>query len=162
MIRPVILFISLLTGTVLVQAQQNDPAATRAMVEAKNYTFKAQQVYPQSGRNLTLTSEYDVAIRPDSVISFLPYFGRAFTAPINPAEGGIKFTSTDFEYTIEKSKKRSWDIFIKPRDASDVQQMNLTIFDNGNATLQVTSLNRQGITFRGYVTEGPAMEKKAF
>lgn len=161
-IRSLALFTILVAGPLAIQAQQKDAAVTKAMVEAKNYVFRAQLAYPQNGRSLNLTSEYDLIVRPDSVISFLPYFGRAYAAPMNQAEGGIKFTSTDFEYTLEKRKKRSWEIAIRPRDVSGMQQMNLTIFDNGSASLRVNSLNRQGITFHGYVTEGREEKKKAF
>lgn len=157
-----LLFIIILAGPLVIKAQDKDATATRAMVEAKNYVFTAQLAQPQNGRTVNLTSEYDLTVRPDSVIAWLPYFGRAYVAPINPSEGGIKFTSTDFEYIVEKKKKHSWEIAINPRDASGVQQLNLTIFDNGTASLRVNSLNRQGITFRGYVTEGRSGEKKAF
>jgi hypothetical protein len=156
-----VLFLVALAGPLLIGAQQNDPADTKAMVEAKNYIFKAQFADPQNGRNQSLTSEYDLTVKPGTVIAYLPYFGRTYVAPANPSEGGIKFTSTDFEYTLGKRKKHSWEIAIKPRDAADVRELNLTIFDNGTASLRVNSMNRQSITFRGYVTEGKT-EKKAF
>ena len=154
--------LTLLAGTLLLRAQQTDPAAVRAMVEARNYIFKAQLAYPQNGRSINLTTEFDLTVRPDSVIAFLPYFGRAYTAPVDPTDGGIKFTSADFDYKPEKQKKRSWEIVIIPKDATGSPQLNLTIFDNGTASLRVNSINRQGITFRGYVVAGRADEKKAF
>lgn len=149
----------LLAGTAT--AQDKEAAAVKAMVEARSYIFKAEFASPQSGRNINLTSEYDLTVKPDSVISYLPYFGRAYVAPINPAEGGIKFTSTSFDYKQVKRKKNGWEIMIKPRDASDVQDLYLTIFDNGTASLRVNSLNRQGISFSGHVMEASG-NKKAF
>lgn len=143
-------------------AQDKDAAAVKAMVEARNYVFVTDQAIPQSGRNMYLTGGYDLTIKTDSVIAYLPYFGRAYTAPVNPAEGGIKFTSTNFNYTLVKQKKHSWEIQIKPRDASDVTELYLTIQDNGSASLRVNSINRQSISFRGYVTAGKPSEKKAF
>jgi hypothetical protein len=142
------------------RAQEKDPAKVRAMVESKNFVFKADYVNPQTGRTRNLTSEYDLTIKPGEVISHLPYFGRAYSAPIN-SEGGIKFTSTDFDYKLLKQKEHSWDISIKPKDAKDVQEMFLTVFDNGTASLRVNSLNRQSISFRGYIVAGKE-EKKAF
>jgi hypothetical protein len=141
-------------------AQEKDPAKVRAMVESKNFVFKADYVNPQTGRSRNLTSEYDLTIKPGEVISYLPYFGRAYSAPIN-SEGGIKFTSTDFDYKLLKQKEHSWEISIKPKDARDIQEMFLTIFDNGTGSLTVNSLNRQTISFRGYIVAGKE-EKKAF
>ncbi|MEP7319290.1 MAG: DUF4251 domain-containing protein, partial [Panacibacter sp.] len=92
-------------------------------------------------------------ISKDTIISYLPYFGRAYTAPISPEDGGINFTSTDFEYTTALRKKGGWSIEIKFKDQSQVREMNLTIFDNGRADLFVSSNNRQSISFSGNIRE---------
>lgn len=145
-----------------VKAQDKDEATVTAMLEAKNYIFKAQTALPMTGRMIHLTSDYDVIIRPDSVISFLPYYGRAYSAPVNSTDGGIKFTSTNFGYQAAHAKKKSWDITIKPKDVSDVQDMTLTVFTNGSATLRVNNQNKQAISFQGYVTKGKPLDKRAF
>ncbi|HKO82476.1 MAG TPA: DUF4251 domain-containing protein [Chitinophagaceae bacterium] len=152
----------LLSVTAITQAQEKDAAATEQLVESKNYVFKAESVNPPRGRFRQLTSEYDLVVTGDTVIAYLPYFGRAYTAPINPSEGGIKFTSSDFEYKVEKKKKRSWEVFIRPKDSRDVQELYLTIFDNSRATLRVNSVNRESISFNGYIAEGKEKGKKAF
>jgi hypothetical protein len=155
-------FLLLLTifGSSAANAQKLDAASVKKIVESKNFIFKAEYVYPQSGRSRYLASEYDVSVVNNKVVSYLPYFGRAYTAPVNPAEGGIKFTSTKFDYSITQ-KKDKWEIRIKPRDVSDVQDMFLTVFDNGRAGLRVNNTNRQNISFDGYIIEGK-QEKKAF
>lgn len=142
--------------------QSKDPAVNREIVEAKNYVFKAQMVSPQRGIARPLTTEYDLTVTPDTVIAYLPYFGRAFTAPINPADGGIKFTSSKFSYTSKPVKKGGWEITIIPTDARDVRQLNLDIFDNGNASLRVLSVNKEQISFTGYIEKGKDRDKKAF
>lgn len=161
-IKIFLLFFMMQASSVILKAQDKDAASVKEMIESKSYIFKAQLVSPQNGRNVFLTSDYDVSVRGDTVISYLPYFGRAYTAPVNPAEGGIKFTSADFEYKADKSKKDGWEIMIKPHDVTDVQQLYLTVFDNGSASLQVISTNRQTISFNGYITEGKPINKKAF
>jgi hypothetical protein len=89
----------------------------------------------------------------DTLISYLPYFGRAQVAPVDPTKNSLDFTSTDFEYTKTVNKKGGWDILIKPKDQRDVQQLSFRIFDNGSASLGVASANRDPITFQGYITE---------
>ena len=150
----------LLTG--IIQAQEKNEPTTQQIVESKNYIFKAESVSPPRGRLRHLTSEYDLVVTSDTVIAYLPYFGRAYSAPINPSEGGIKFTSANFEYTADKKKTRSWEILIRPKDAPDIQALYLTIFDNNKASLRVNSLNRESISFNGYIVEGKEKEKKAF
>lgn len=150
------------TIAVTTNAQEKKEDKIKRIVAEQNYVFVAQFVNPQNGRTRSLnTLDYTVTIKKDSVVSYLPYFGRAYSAPINPSAGGITFTSTKFDY-VNSPKGSKWQILIKPKDASDVQQMYLDIFDNGNATLQVTSTNRQGISYNGYITEGAPLNKKAF
>jgi hypothetical protein len=152
----------LLSLATIVQAQEKKEPNTQEMVESKNYIFKAESVNPPRGRVRYLTPEYDLVVTGDTVIAYLPYFGRAYSAPFSPSEGGIKFTSADFEYTVEKKKKRSWEILIKPKDNRDIQALYLTIFDNKKATLRVNSVNRESISYSGYIVEGKEKNKKAF
>jgi hypothetical protein len=67
--------------------------------------FVAQNVYPATGRNINLTTTYVIRLAADTVIADLPYFGRAYVAPMNPSDGGIHFTSTKFSYT---TKEKRW------------------------------------------------------
>jgi hypothetical protein len=121
------------------------------MVKDKDFTFIADRVNPLRGRSRQLTSEYDVTIKSDSLVSYLPYFGRAYQAPINPSEGGIHFTSTDFSYEVNANKNNGWDVLIKPKDYREVQQFSFRIFENGSATLQVISTSKDPISFNGRV-----------
>jgi hypothetical protein len=59
----------------------------------------------------------------DTINAYLPFYGKAYSIPYGSNEGGIKFTSTDFNYTLTPKKKGSWDITIIPKDYRDVQQI---------------------------------------
>jgi hypothetical protein len=133
-----------------VHAQDSKDSSIQKMIETKHYIFKAQSALPQRGGLRNLTSSYDMQVIGDSIVTYLPYFGRAYVAPIDPTEGGIKFTSTNFSYTT-KQEKDGWDITILPKDTRDVKQMYLSVSTKGYAKLQVISNNRESITFNGYV-----------
>jgi hypothetical protein len=134
-------------------------AAIKKMIDDVNYVFVANIANPQRGGTRQLTSDYDLRVVKDSIIAFLPYFGRAYLAPSPDAtEGGIKFTSTNFNYSAKQSKNGSWDIYIKPKDNNisdwrDVQQLRLNISPDGYASLQVISSNRDPISFDGYIEQ---------
>lgn len=142
------------------RAQEKGAAEIQQMIDTKNFIFKAETANPQSGRTRQLTQEYDLTVSGDKIICFLPYYGRAYNAPVS-SEGGIKFTSIDFSFEI-KNVKKGWEITMKPNDVTDVHQMYLTVFTNGRATLEVTSNNRQNISFNGHVVEGKDIEKRVF
>jgi len=157
----IILIFLLITGTGLsvanAQSSSKDKKAAKEAtikksVDAKRYTFLANYVLPQRGGGKQLTSEYDLRVTPDSVISFLPYFGRAyFDVPYGGADGGIKFTSTKFTYDVKEKKKGGWEITIIPSDVKNLNRMILYISPDGYASLSVNSTNRDFITFDGYL-----------
>lgn len=148
-----LLFIVLAAGTSCVstsQAQENNKNF-ESILSSKNYVFMAQSASPIGGRFRQLTSEYDLRVLGDSIVSYLPYFGRAYTAPIDPTKGGLQFTSTDFDYQQTARNKGGWVIMIKPKDVQEVRQLTLTVTQSGSASLQVISTNRQQISFNGYI-----------
>lgn len=133
----------------------------KELIGNRSYQFQAQTVFPMSGRTRQIAGEgYDVTVSKDTVNSYLPYFGRAYAAPIDPSKGGIQFISKDFEYTEAPGKKGGWDITIKPKDVRDVQQFFLSVSEDGYASLQVTSTNRQPISFNGIIAEKRSRKKK--
>lgn len=154
--KPFIAVLLLLLVTISCGQQKEavgDTAAgsTEALINQKHYTFRARTLLPPGGRTIQLTTNYDLRIAGDSLISFLPYFGRAYSAPVGSNEAGFQFTSTSNDYQVDQRKKGGWLISIRPKDHSDVQQMFLTVSQSGSASLQVTSLNRQPISYNGVI-----------
>jgi hypothetical protein len=141
-----------LFSSTITLAQKMDKAAVQKAVNSKHFVFKAQTVLPMSGTTRFLTSDYEVRLLGDSLISYLPYFGRAYNLAYGEG-GGIDFTSTKFDYEVRARKKGGWDITIDTKDVKNYQRLNFTISDNGYASLQVTSNNRQPISFNGYIVE---------
>ncbi len=123
------------------------------LVENKQYTFVAQNATPLGGRMIHLNPIFDVRVSGDTIVSELPYYGRAFVAPIGRTDGGIRFVSTKQDYILKQRKKGGWDVTIKPKDARDVREMNFRIGKTGYTSLTVTSNNRQMINFNGYIMQ---------
>lgn len=117
-----------------------------------NFKFKATHAYPQNYKSIYLSTFYDVKVSPDTVQAYLPYYGRAYTAPMDPSEGGIKFISTDFKYEIEKGKKAgNWLIKIRTADTTRPFELSFDLWDNGTGRLTVQDRNRQNISFQGNI-----------
>lgn len=119
-------------------------------VVKKDFVFVAQSLTPMSGQLRVLTSEYDVKVTADSIVSYLPYFGRAQQAP-STGEAGIMFTSTKFDYASETGKKKTWNVTIKIKDQRNANTFSFVIYDNGEASLNVSSMLRDPISFRGHI-----------
>ena len=134
--------------------QQNENKKEQKINELINsqcYTFIPQTVLPSRGATRSLTSEYELKIKNDTLVSYLPYFGRAYTASIGSTENPLDFKTTDFKYTITDQKKGGWNITIVPKNAGDARQLILSVSQDGYASLQVISTNRDPISFNGYI-----------
>ena len=53
----------------------------KELIDSKRFTVDVDRAIPMGGRSVNLTSPYSLEMRGDSVISYLPYFGRAYSAP---------------------------------------------------------------------------------
>ncbi len=181
-----LLICSFCIGTSTAQTTKAEKKAEKAVelkriLNAKNYVFRATIAQPMgsasvqmsgfntvamnnianamNGASVPLTSSYDLTLSNDTLTAFLPYFGTAYIAPpMGTTEGGIKFTTTKYDYKVTEKKNGTIEIFFKPlnleqRAPSDVQRMILSVSESGYASLQITLLNRQPITFTGSVEE---------
>lgn len=122
-----------------------------SMLINRDFTFVADRVNPLRGSTRVLTSRYDVRVSSDSLISFLPYFGRAYVPPTQPGKVLTQFTSVSFSYEVDQRKNGRWNVLIRPADVQDIQELLFTIFENGNASLGITSRANDHITYDGYL-----------
>jgi hypothetical protein len=119
-------------------------------INSDNWLFKANVALSEYGNTRYLTGEYDVKLANKSLEVYLPYFGRAYTASMTN-QNPLNFKSTEFTYNKTEDRAGSWLITIKPTDQREVQSMTFTLFESGNAQLNVTLTNRSPINFTGFV-----------
>ena len=140
-----------LLAVISAQAQEKD-VSLNSLVEGKSFIFKVQSASPTAMPMRQLSGDnYSLRLSADSLVSYLPYFGRAYTAPFPGAPGGYIFTSTDFDYTAKARRKGGWDVVISPKDVNDVREFFLNVSESGYATLRASSNNRQLITYNGFL-----------
>lgn len=171
-----LILIALLFSAVQVNAQ-TDKATTARILEAKNYLFAANSASPlnssdmnrilnsipgSTGGNINLTgSSYDLAVTPDSLVAYLPYFGRSYTPKLGTADdSGIKFKSKKFSYKSVQRKKGTTLITIKTQDLKSNYDLILTVTETGYASLSVNNNNQQPINFTGYLAEPKVKKEK--
>ncbi|NSL85412.1 DUF4251 domain-containing protein [Chitinophaga sp. Mgbs1] len=135
-------------------------AAVKSLIDGRNYVFIAQSALPMSGRVRQLTPDFNLTVTADSIISYLPYFGRAYSAPYGSTRSPLDFKSKQFDYNAAPGKKDGWNITIRPKDQQDIQTISLTVSSDGYASAQVTSNNRQPISFNGVIQAVPPVKKK--
>lgn len=144
-----VLLVSCKSGTSL--TKQESIAQMTEKIESGRYTFVPTTAIPMAGKSINLSYSFSLKISKDTISAYLPYYGRAYSAPMSSEEAGINFISTDFDYSISENKKGLRDAVISIKDNRRKYKMNLQIGENGYATLNVQDNDRQAISFNGRV-----------
>lgn len=137
----------------LTPAEKAERAARQAALVEKaladrHYIINVQMIYPQRGPAKNVTSNYSLEVKGDTLISYLPYFGRAYNVPYGGGKG-LNFTEIIGNYYESKNAKGQTEIAIEVTNEEDTYLYQLSIFDNGNATIDVRSKEREPITYSG-------------
>lgn len=120
------------------------------IVESKNFVFDARNANPMKGRSVTLTSDYDVRVTNDSIFSYLPYYGVAYTASYGGTDSPMIF-DVPFETCTQEKAKNGYMVKIEAKNKNDRLTYTFHISETGTTNLNVSSMNRQSITYYGEI-----------
>lgn len=124
----------------------------KAMVEEQRFTISVDRALPMGGRSVNLTSPYSLELRGDSVVSYLPYFGRAYSVPYGGGDG-MRFEKPITDYQVSYNKKGTAQIKFVTRSDDDTYRFNVDVHPSGSASISVTPTNRQSISYQGELRE---------
>ena len=127
--------------------------AVKERLDSRDFRIDVRRAMPMGGRTVSLSSSYSVKIKGDSVYSFLPYFGRAYSLPYGGGDGLI-FDGVMTDYESGPGKKGATDITFGVRTPEDTFRYRIEVFDNGTSYISVMSNNRQEISFQGDLRTG--------
>ena len=120
----------------------------KEMIENGRFTIEVDRALPMGGRTVNLTTPYSLEMRGDSAISYLPYFGRAYSLPYGGGDG-MRFEESITDYQSTFDKKGTARIKFVARTKEDTFRFDMQVFSNGSAIISVTPTNRQNITYQG-------------
>lgn len=123
----------------------------RENIEKQEYTLDIINVQPLSGRNIHISQEYYLRIKSDSVYSYLPYFGRAYSVPYGGGEG-LVFNAEMKNYHVDFNKKGETKITFHAATSEGTYRFQIEIFTNGNCGIFVQPNNKQGINYTGQMS----------
>ncbi|HKM93134.1 MAG TPA: DUF4251 domain-containing protein [Prolixibacteraceae bacterium] len=122
-------------------------AKVDSILNSKSFVFVAHSASPVQMQTVQLSSQYDLRVKADSVMVYLPYYGRVYQ--VNPlSEGGIKLNNTMEGYTVEQ-RMNLYIIKFKASSEYDVYNFQLSVSKMGYCTLHVISNYRQPISYSG-------------
>lgn len=149
--------ISFAQKSIRIEKKAVKAAEIKRLITSGNYVFVPDYAVPNSYAPMALRPTYDVTVTNNQLHIFLPYFGISYDAPRNNLEGGVKLLASDFTNKII-SKKNNWEIKLTPQNfdatgVQDVKDLTFAINADGDASLRVTAINRQPISFTGHIEE---------
>jgi hypothetical protein len=139
----------LFTITSTVSAQQDSVSQkVYDLLESKRYKIEVNRMNPMKGSSRHLNTDYSITQSGDSIKSYLPYQGEAYSAPYG---GGsvLVFDALITDYTIKSEKKGATSISFKARTPEDIYTYRIKVFKNGSSTIHVSANKRQSISFYG-------------
>ncbi len=126
---------------------------TRTSVESGEWQFNANHMLPSSGGSRSLTSSYRVIIKDQDLDCYLPYFGRAYRAEYGSTDSPMNFHGKISDLKVEIWDKGGWIITFKTSNKNDSLDFIFYISETGSANLNVNSIDRQSISYRGDLEE---------
>ena len=124
--------------------------AVKEAIDSKDFKINVDRMQPMRGNSRTLTTNYSLKIKNDSVFSYLPYFGVAYSVPYGGGKG-LNFNEPISEYKMEQLKKGKVRVDFETRSEGENYKYSLTIFPNGSTSINVVPGNRQSISYTGEV-----------
>lgn len=122
-------------------------------LDNREYKIAIDRMYPMRGSSRQVSFGYSVEVRNDTLISYLPYFGRAYNVPYGGGKG-LNFTAPIGSY--QEYKKRNGQRYIEIGVANDEDTYFYTIevFDNGSSSVDVRARQRERISYSGNLDFG--------
>ena len=119
----------------------------RRAVETGEFTINIDRMYPLRGTS-KMVSNYSIKVKDDVLISHLPFIGQAWRVPYGGGHA-LTFDAPVLNYTAVENGKGGYEVRIYVKTDEDEHLYRLTIFDNGRASLDVQSQNRDRISYSG-------------
>ena len=116
-------------------------------IETGHFTIDIDRMYPIRGMSQHVTN-YSIAVRDGVLYSHLPYIGQAWRVPYGGGHA-LNFDAKVGNYSVAKTGKDEYEIRIYVKTDEDEHLYRLILFENGRASLDVQSGNRERISYSG-------------
>lgn len=123
-------------------------AAIRTQIDNRDFTINATRITPNRMSPETLVHPYNLRIKGDSVFSYLPYFGRSY-APVVGTPEGLIFDARITDFKIKEGRRGSTDISFSTRTFEDYYNFRISVFPNGNSSIDVYPGQKEAVSFDG-------------
>lgn len=123
------------------------------VLDNRHYKIDINMMYSTRFGSQVVRSNWSLEVKGDTLVSYLPYVGVAYEAPIGSNSGGLNFTAPIKAYKDKGFEKGKRTIVLSTDHEGDVIDYNLDVMDNGSTSVFVTSRKRESISYSGEVSD---------
>ena len=123
--------------------------AVAEAVETKQMHIDITSMNTMRYGSRTVTPDFFLELKGDTVISHLPYFGQLYQAPMMSPSQGLNFETIAKSIRVAKTKKDVSRIEIEMKTDEDTYSYVIELYDSGKAYIHVRSQHRDPISFDG-------------
>ena len=123
----------------------------KEILGSKNFIFKAESVNPVNAGTKKLTSDFGIEVRNDSIFSYMPYYGNAYSRDYTSFKNSPMGFMQPMESYRQSKRKSGFVIDIKVKNEHDVIDLTFHISKTGSTSVSASSINRQNITYTGEI-----------
>jgi len=138
------------------ERQEKRMEEVKNLVENRTFAFIPTHAMPLGGGSIQLSYTFEAEVRGDSIFSYLPFYGVAYHIDYGGRNSAFDFSLPLENYEMEKDGN-GYRIKLEVKNKMDYITYSLFVSELGYATLNVTSTNRQAISFYGRI-EKPERE----
>lgn len=137
-----------LTPAEKAERQTKVALAVEKALSERHYKVGIIMMFPNRGQAVNVSPDFSLEVKGDTLISYLPYFGRAYNVPYGGGKG-LNFTAPITEYSSEKGRKGATMVRITVKNEEDFYTYLLEIYDNGSTTVNLRARERESIRYSG-------------
>ena len=112
-----------------------------------DFRIDINRMYPLRGTSQHVSS-YSITVKDGVLDSHLPFIGQAWRVPYGGGHA-LNFKAKIGSYNVAQTRKDGYEVRIYVKTDEDEHLYLLTVFNNGRASLDVQSGNRDRISYSG-------------
>lgn len=139
---------SSLTSAEKAERRERMAQAVEKALSERHYKVEISTMNPRRGKTINVSPDFSLEVKGDTLVSYLPYFGRAYNVPYGGGKG-LNFTAPIADYQEAEGRNGVHLVAIKVSNEEDTYLFRLEIFGNGNASIDLTAHERESISYTG-------------
>ncbi len=142
-----------MVGCSTLEERQERQRVTHQLVEQaisqRRMTIEVDHMQTQRYGNHRVTSDFCLKLRGDTLESYLPFFGQAYSLPYGSPSQGLNFTSPIYGFRQSTTNNGATCMEMDVRSNEDRFYYRVDIYPNGKAYIFVRPQERDFVSFDG-------------